>query len=68
MTATVIDLNLARTERASAFMKDATARGNAVYSAWQAADKPKDNTDYEWDNELGQMVATIHVGDPGDER
>ena len=68
MTAQVIDLNLKRIERSTEFMRAATERGNAVYAAWKAADKPKDNTDYEWDNELGQMVATIHAGDPGDER
>ena len=67
MTAEIIDLNLKRTERSTEFLRAATERGNAVYAAWKAAEKPKDATNYEWDNELGQMVATIHVGDPGDE-
>ena len=67
MSAEIIDLNLKRTERSTEFIRAATERANAVYAAWKAAEKPKDGNHYEWDNELGQMVATIHVGDPGDE-
>ena len=60
MTAQVIDLNLKRIERSTEFMRAATERGNAVYAAWKATGQPKDGNHYEWDNELGQMVETIH--------